>query len=836
MLLIRHMACTMGARMGRGSTSRHASADRPVCAHCRAPIVGPAVMGAHATASSAVAVDGARRATGAAELFCCTGCRSARELIGVTGLEHYYDLTSGPMNRGEADPTELPWLPALLEAARARYPSDRLVLTVDVQGLHCAACVWVMQALFSRLPGAHHLEIDPGVGRLRLTFDADRFALERYLQDLARLGYRTGPPCRTARAPSDGLGVRLGVTIAIAMNAMALSLATYLGLEPGDPDGLYTLFGWVNLALSTLAVITAGPVFIRGAVVAISRGTLHLDVPIALGVVLAFGGSVALFFGGHPELAYFDTLDIFLALMLLGRWAQTRLLDRNRRLLLDDDGFSHVRAKVIGDDGRIEHRPLAEVAPGMRLLVAPRELIPVAATLEGPAAELDLAWITGESQPLAFEPGAAVPAGAHLASASARVLRATQGFASSELGELLRAPRGDEAAAERAGGSDRFWHRFTAIWVVAVLAFAAIVAAAWWAHSPLEALRNATAVLVVTCPCAIGLATPLAYELAHLGLRKAGLLPRRPSLLDRVRGIRHVVFDKTGTLTLTRLGLDAASRRALDDLEAADRDALFQLTARSNHPKSRALQDVLPPVALDPSIDVTEVPGLGLSSATHTLHGDAQALVFARGGHPLARLAFEETLRPSAREEIAALTRLGLDVHIATGDLPERAARVASALGIAEHQVHARLSPSDKAALVERLGPARTLFMGDGVNDALAFDLACVAGTPVLDRPTLPARSDFVVTSGQLGPIADLVRLARRVRTITMRNVAIALVYNLIALVAGLEGWLSPVIAAVAMPASSLLVLTLTALSSRERRARPAVQPETGTELWMPST
>ena len=631
---------------------------------------------------------------------------------------------------------------------------------------------------------------------------------------------------------------------------MALSFATYFGLEPGDPDGLYALFGWVNLALSTLALLTAGPVFIRGALVALSRGTLHLDVPIALGVVLAWAGSVTLFLGGHPELAYFDTLDIFLALMLLGRWAQTRMLDRNRRLLLDDDGFTHVRARVIGDDGLLTPRPLAELAPGMRLLIAPRELVPVAARLEGAAAELDLAWISGESEPIAFPTGAPVPAGAHLASPSARVFVATEGFAASELGELLRSERADDGAAgERPGqpgsarplvgqgpGSDRFWHRFTTLWVVAVLAFAAIVAVVWWAHSPLEALRNATAVLVVTCPCAIGLATPLAYELAHMRLRKSGLLPRRPSLLDRMRGIRHVVFDKTGTLTLTRLDLDTPSRRALARLAAADRDALFQLTARSNHPKSRAIQDALPPVALDPALDVIEIPGLGLSSTTHSLHGDEQALVFTSGGRELLRLGFEETLRPSAREEVAALTRLGLDVHIATGDSPARAEVVATALGIAPQQVHARLCPTDKAALVARLGPAQTLFMGDGVNDALAFDLAAVAGTPVLDRPTLPARADFVVTSGQLGPLAELVRLARRVRAVTLRNVAIALVYNAVGLVAGIQGWLTPVIAAVAMPASSLLVLALTIVSSRERTARPAVQPETGTEIWMPST
>jgi len=713
--------------------------------------------------------------------FCCGGCRLARELIEGAGLQRYYDLSGGKVAKVDLARSERPWLLALLESARSSHPEQRLVLSLDVQGLHCAACVWVLQALFQRLPGALHLDIDPGVARLRLTFDGGAFPLERYLDDLLHLGYRAGPPCRKTGALSDGLGVRLGVTLAIAMNAMALSFATYFGLEPGDPDGLHALFGWVNLALSTIALLVAGPVFIRGALGAIWRGTLHLDVPIALGLILAWGGSVALFLSGRPELAYFDTLDIFLALMLLGRWAQLRFLEVNRRLLLDDDGFTHVRVKVVLPGGTAL-RPLADLAPGTRFLVAPRELVVVRATLEGPAAELDLSSISGESEPIACEMGGTVPAGARLAGQSARVLVATEAFAASHLVELLRSHRSDGAR-----GSDRFWHRFTTAWVLTVLLFAALVALVWWPASPLLALRHATALLVVTCPCAIGLATPLAYELAHLRLRKLGLLARRPALLDRVRHVAHVVFDKTGTLTLSRLSLDAASQRAVAGLGEPDRGALFQLTARSNHPKSRAIQEALSPQPLDPTLEVIETPGRGLSSASHILYGDGQALVFASHS-PLARLTFEETLRSDAKAQIAALTRLGLTVHLATGDAPDKAALVAVALGIPAGQVHARVTPEGKALLVRTLGQDRTLFMGDGVNDALAFDLAAVAGTPSLDFPTLPARADFVVTSGDLGPLADLVRLARRVHTITRRNIAIAAVYNALALVAALQG------------------------------------------------
>ena len=794
------------------------------CAHCRAPLASTKATGAW---------DG--------EHFCCAGCRSARALIQSMGLDQFYDL-SRDITRGEAEAAEgidRPWLPALVELARVRHPEARVVLSLDVQGLHCAACVWVLQALFKKRQGALHLEVDPGVGRLHLTFDARSFALAGYLDDIARLGYRTGPPCRDGRPQSDGLGLRLGVTIAIAMNAMALSFATYFGLGPDDPDGLYTLFGWVNLALSTIALLVAGPVFIRGAIAAARRGALHLDVPIALGVVLAYVGSVVLFLSGRPELAYFDTLDLFLALMLLGRWAQRRFLDVNRRRLLDDDGFVHVRVKVIEPDGTIAHRPLAELAAGRRFLVAPRELVPVAANVEGLPASLDLAWISGESEPVSLQAKDIVPAGAHLASDHARIFVAREPFAASALHDLLR-------VHDKTDSGDRFWHRFTTAWVISVLAFATIVAVVWAASSPLEALRHATAVLVVTCPCAIGLATPLAYELAHLRLRKEGLLPRRPGLLDRARKIRHVVFDKTGTLTLTRMDLDAPSREAVNALPASDRDALFQLSARSNHPKSRALQEALASRPLDKTLVVSETPGRGLASATHTLFGDGRALVLrslvTNENNERVRLTFSETLRPQARHEIANLITAGFDVHIASGDSAERAAAVALALGIAPANVHSRMSPADKAALVDGLGAAATLFVGDGVNDAKAFERASIAGTPVLDRPTLPARADFVVTSGHLGPVAELLRLSHKVRAITLRNAAIAAAYNALALVAGIQGWLTPLIAALAMPASSLLVLALTTLSSRDRRpatASPPLEPApppAGAAPWMPST
>jgi Cu2+-exporting ATPase len=772
------------------------------CLHCRAPLSG--------------------RADAA---FCCSGCEGAHRLLRDAGLERYYELQSGQGTPGDETPNDFPWLAAVVEVARSRSRQPtRVTVELDAQGLHCAGCVWVIQTLFQRQPGSHHIAVNPGVGRLALTLDPSLFPLEPFLKDLARLGYRTGPPVRQPESTSDGLGIRLGAAFAIAMNSMALSLSGYFGLEPGDADGIHALFGWVNFGLSILALLIGGPVFIRGALHALRRRTLHLDVPIALGLVLAFSGSAFLFLSGHEDAAYFDTLNIFVALMLLGRWAQRRILERNRRLLLDDDGMLHARIRVIGSDGRIHLTPLASLVPGMRVMVTPGELVPVLAALPaGANAEFSLAWLTGESDPIAFDADRPVPAGAHLLGRSAVTLEVREAFSSSALQRILERP--DDSLETP---TDRFWHHLTSIYVVTVVAFAALAFALWLDAGWVEALGVATAVLVITCPCALGLATPLAYELAHHRLRRLGLHARRQGLLDAARRVRHVVFDKTGTLTLGNLELDAPGHLAA--LPGDAREALAQLTARSNHPKSKAIFSALGTlgdVHLDDTADVAEVPGLGLVSGDWRLVKDGEALALKRGSERVATFGFKEVLRADARDEVARLSARGVQVHVATGDNATRAAAIGDALGLPPARILSGLSPADKAALIERLGPASTLMLGDGINDALAFDAAGLAGTPAIDRAALPSRSDFYLTTRGIGPISALLEEAARVQRQTRVNIAFAITYNVLGLSAALAGLLSPVACAVAMPMSSLLVLAVTAATSgiaRDRRA-PAACP-----------
>jgi len=745
------------------------------------------------------------------------------------GLTRFYDLSCGVVNPGAEETGPMTWLTPLLDRARDLSRDGRLSVTVDVQGLHCAGCVWVMQTLFERRDGGVHIGVNPGVGRIELVFDPERFDVHAYLSDLAHLGYRSGPPLKNARAESDGLAVRLGVTIALAMNVMILSAAGYLGLDAQEDPGLFTLFGWLGFALTTISVLVGGPVFVRGAWGALKRKALHLDVPIALGIGLAWAGSTWLFFEGGADQAYFDTLAIFIALMILGRFLQSRFVERNRRMLLADAGLSglHVRmitpAGVGAPEDTLTLAPVDEILCGSRLLVTPGELVPVDARVVGGAAEFSLAWIDGESDPVAFEGERVVPAGAHLVGGVARELVATEGFADSALHTLL-------APGARSGETrDGFWHAVSSLYVVLVLGFAALALGLWWGDSPARALEVAIAVLVVTCPCAIGLATPLAYEIVHARLRRRGLFVREPGFLDRVRRVKTVFFDKTGTLTLGELGL--ADPAALDGLSAEARAALLQMTARSSHPKSRALFSQLSRrgiPALDAGAAVTEEAGVGLTlrspAGTWRLvadrHADAdgeRALLFVHGDEVIRRFGFVETLRHDVAGQVRALVDGGIDVWLLSGDAESRVRAAATALGVPDDRVRAACRPADKAAVVRAADHDDTLMISDGINDAPAFDAAFCAGTPAVDRPTLPARADFYLMASGIGPIAETISLSGRLRRTVIRNLVFATGYNLAGIGLALAGVLSPLVCAVAMPLSSLTVLALTLFSLREQ-------------------
>lgn len=766
----------------------------------------------------------------AKEPFCCAGCSFVYALIHAEKLDRYYALRGkrgvplfGLFERSR----DTKWIEPI--EAKLAETEGTTRIDLDIQGLHCTGCVYLVDAVFRKEEGAVQAVVNPALGKVQLGVKGG-FSLASFVEKIERFGYRLGPPAKKdgqARRTSDLL-VRMGVTIAIAMNSMIFAISYYAGLTEGS---LAELFFAINFGLSLVSVAVGGTVFFRSAWQGLRRGVLHLDLPIALGIIAAFSGSVWSFFERGSSSSYFDTVNVFIALMLVGRFLQERVLERNRRYLLASDGTESLLSRRIDEaNGKVGVVPCSTIEEGDRLLITPGDLVPVAGRLEGESASFSLDWINGESRPSRFEPNGIVPAGAFLAGSRAVTVRATEAFSASPLVELLRSPLVRDKNGPRTG---RFWQVLAKWYVAAVLFLAAVGFVLTWLrlHDVGASLDVVTAVLVVTCPCAFGIATPLAYELVQNGLRKSGLFIRSPGFLDRATSVRRVVFDKTGTLTTGTLQL--ADGAPLEALDGEQRAMLYNLAARSHHPKSQAVVRALgADIAFDESLIVAEHPGRGLSAvrkgheyrlgapgwASSTVFADGD-LVFGVDGEALAVLSTTEELRKDAREEIARLRADGYEVWILSGDRDERVRDLAEGCGIEPSHAKGEQSPKDKEAFLREIDRADTLMIGDGINDSLVVEAAHTSGTPAIDRPFMAARSDFYFVTPGLRPIRLALMASRRLHQVIRRNLTMAIAYNLVAIGLAYAGFMSPLMAAIFMPTSSISILLATITSLSGRRA-----------------
>jgi len=777
------------------------------CLHCKSPIED-----AHAPAG-----------------YCCAGCSAVARLLQDQGLTRYYALQGssgvGP-SQVAARTSDLAWLEAPLAAAVAGAHNGVCRLDVDVQGIRCSACVWLLRELFMRQDGALDAVVNPGVGRVALSFSPGT-PVAQYLTALEGFGYRAGPKSKDAVVMSDRVLFRLGVVAALTMNSMMFTISHYLGMTPADGE-VFSLMRWLNLLFTVGVLYVGGSEFFTRAWFGLRRRQLNFDLPIALGLTLAFAGSLLVFVRQPDTFSYFDTLNTFTTLMLVGRWLQERLLERNRAQLLRHDGLEGLYARRL-EDGRLCTVAATSIQRGDVVLLAPGALLVTEATLLEDHGSFSLDWINGESVPRDVAQDAVVPAGAFNAGRAAVRLKATTDFHDSTLVPLLAS---GPAATTNADGDPLLLQRLTRFYVPAVL-LSALAAVLFWINRDVDrAIAATTAVLVVTCPCALGLAIPLAYQRALASLRLRGLFVRRGGFLDRACNITQVVFDKTGTLTLGQLTL--ANPEALHALPVDVLAVLSNMTARSTHPRSRCVLAALEAShgTFDPSITVTEHPGEGLEGRRNGKvvrlgspaftgqlgrpNVDAQDLCVTVDGVGVATLQVKELLRWDARAELQALRNQGLKLALLSGDAPDRVARAAGHLGLLAQEAAGGLSPKDKADWLRRHGgPEHTLFIGDGVNDHPGFDVALCSGTPAVEHPALSARADFYFLTSGVGVVRSALHTAQTLRRVVKNIRLMALSYNALAVAACVAGWVSPVLAAVAMPTSSILILLYTIRATR---------------------
>ena len=750
--------------------------------------------------------------------FCCNGCAGAYQLVHHLGLGRWYEarrLQAGvraprPDAEGALDPT------AYIRHASA----DRDELHLMVEGLHCAACVWLIESLLSRQPGVASARVNMTTRRLTLAWRPGAAEPAALLALVGRLGYRLVPydPERLAAAASreDGELLRaLAVAGFAAANVMLLSVAVWAGAFEGMGPATRDLLHWISALIALPAIAYAGMPFFRSAFAALRSRRLNMDVPISLGVLLAAAVSL-LETAQSGEYAYFDAAVTLLFFLLIGRYLDRRARARARSAAEQLIGLKAVAATIIAGDGSRRSIPAAQIRPGDRIAVAAGERIAIDGTVAQGRSSIDASLVTGESLPAAVRPGDKVYAGT-INLTGALTLTASAAAADTLLAEIVRLMAvGEQCRARYVRLADRVAGHYAP--VVHGLALATLLGwlAAGTAWQP--ALLVAVSVLIVTCPCALGLAVPAVQVVATGRLLRRGILVKAQDALERLAAIDTVVLDKTGTLTLGRPELLQPERIAKADLELA-----AGLASASRHPLARALARACP--AVPALADVHEEPGCGLETVIKgnrvrlgsrswcgvaandsSDETDRPAFWLARQGRATVRFDFADALRPDAAASIAALRAQGLRVLLLSGDRPAAVQRAASEAGISDWR--ANQSPAEKVAALSALRDAghQVLMIGDGLNDAPALAAGTVSISPSSAADISQTAADIIFQGDRLQPVLEAIAVARRAARLVRQNFALAIGYNLLAVPLAMAGLVTPLLAAVAMSASSIAV------------------------------
>jgi Cu2+-exporting ATPase len=774
--------------------------------------------------------------------FCCKGCEFVYELIHDEGLDRYYTLRQNtpvkPVRSVPFEAHDFTWLDKkVAEIEAASVPGDAVEGDFSLEGISCIGCVWLVEKVFMRLPGALEASAHPATGRVHLRWVAGKMDLVEFARELVSFGYTLSPRRSGSSASESGqIGARLGLCGAFMLNAMGFTLPSYLGMpEDFAFSGLFQLIG---LLTATLSMLVGGSYFISRAWSSARMGILHIDLPIALGLCIAFIGSIVGWALKVPGLIYFDFVCTFVFLMLGGRYLQLSAMEKNRQRLqrhrpVPETMRSPDRAELIG---------LADLAVGLRFELQAGQSSPVAAVLDQKAADFSLEWINGEAESCTFQAGRALPAGAIHLGKEPVVLTASETWEDSFLAKLV--------------SNDRPVVRVVALekllkfYLLAVLCIGT-TAFYWWSrhHGMAQALQVMISVFVVSCPCALGVSLPMADEIAGSIMEKMGVFIRQPLLWARLRRVKTLIFDKTGTLTLERPVL--ANPEVVQMLDSDARLALARLTSGSLHPVSRSLLEALgrdgQRILREQSpVQVEDLPGAGRfyqengkqwslgkpgwrseDAAGDFSSHDAELCC---DGRRVSRFIFRESLRADAIASLGLLKARNYRLVILSGDREEKVSVVAGVLGIPAEDVHAALPPGRKEDLVRDLDRKDTLYLGDGANDSLAFNAAWTTGTPVVDRSLLEEKADFYFMGRSLGFLPSLLALAKRRQWVVRGAFAFALCYNLAAVGLCLQGLMSPLLAAILMPLSSAISLAIVALGLRmPKRRKGMVVSESGT-------
>lgn len=799
------------------------SADRQLCHHCHSPLTS-SKSDPHSK-------------------FCCTGCEAASELIGAYNLERYYDLrdtTFTPaIERANDVDSSLLWADKTATQVKVASGGSLCELKAEVDGIVCAGCVWIIEELFRKKSAKGTLYINPTRGTLRILWDDSTLNIKEYFIELRRLGYTVTPPEEVRNKNFDatlGLLVRFGILSAIAINSMLISLSFYLGLSAESPH-LFSLFRWMNLGLTTFSMAIGAPIFLRSAIAGLRHGQVHLDLPIATGICLAYLGSVSSFVLGETNADYFDTLNIFIALMVLGRWFLLKLSIHNQGHLALHDGLQSVTVTRLDE----QRRPQLLYASGLQVddlvLLAPGEMLLASGWVHNrEGGTISLATINGESEPRQLVTTEAIPAGALNTGFGPIEVHLTETVSASQIQENLAYTSQQESSGAHASTG-----HFSTSYVLGVLTLTAMAIYLHQGTGLSHALTIATSILVITCPCAFGILPPFIYELATAALRNKGVFLRDLSLFKHARGIRHIVFDKTGTLTAEHLDLQSPS--ILNNLNQAARHALSEMVFRSNHPRSVAIRNALPArdTHLTDGALITEHVGKGLETQIgdscwrlgqpswalgHSHDANLEgSTVLTLNSVLVSTFRFHEAQEQDVRQVCERLGNKGYTLHLASGDSSERVRSFTEALGFEFASEQGAMESHEKAHKVEDLKPDQVMMVGDGLNDAPAFASAALSAAPARSGTTIAGRANLYLFQHGLMGLYHALELAAFVRVLIACVYGFGIVYNVAAVTLAFHGLVSPLLAAIIMPTSTLILTSGVVFAFRYREGRADLPP-----------
>ncbi|MBT6488812.1 MAG: HAD-IC family P-type ATPase [Deltaproteobacteria bacterium] len=765
------------------------------------------------------------------KIFCCFGCENAYGLIHGLSLARYYDLktkTSAPVGGLKASPFELgySWIDKFKTPVADRPGYSQIL--IDFPTIVCAGCVWLIETLVARQGNGVHIELNPARKSARIVWEESKLQLDELLGLLEKVGYRGSPYHSGSDVKNDMFSmmvVRFGILTVIAVNSMLISICFYLGLTPAD--GLtFSIFRLINFLLATTSMLVGAPIFIVNAYRAIRNGVIHSDLPIAVAMVLAYVSTTIGFLFDFSQTDYFDTLNIFIALMVLGRLVVNRVTNQTSSMLALMNGTSHLTVTRVGKKGVTEDILATELCLGDRIVVAAGSIALVNGYLLGTfACGFSSSFVNGETAIKNVKPGQEVLSGSVNESGFAIELEVTETVIESQLHKRLTSSVDVEPHSR-----DFSWN-FSGSYVIGIFVLATMTVVANINGSVSNLMERVTAVLVVACPCAFGIVPALVYEISAERLRRIGVFVRNGRLFRNRSDIKDLVFDKTGTLT--RDGLVVENFAWINSLPQPEIKVLCYMASRSSHPIAKAItRDVggfIDSISLEGL--VAEITGCGLElcvggtvwrlgKSSWALKGPVfvpgrEDTVFSKDGKLCTIVRVKEDSQENLGEILSGLKKQGFRLHLASGDNERRVQSFVRKFPDLFTSVSSGLLYYQKRSLVEKLGPERVAFIGDGLNDIDALEYSAVSISPGFVGSTMGERADVLLADSTVGGLSEAFRVSNQGNDTIKRSFAIGAIYNVVAVAFAMQGLITPLVAAIIMPLSSIGLTFYTVWSLR---------------------